>query len=218
MIGITTAPRSISTVEKTVDSLIKSGVSRKEIILFCDCGFEPPINITKVIRPSKLGAWKNWYESLKYLYENDGGELLYLFQDDVIFGKNWWPYFLNSGLPEEAAIYSIFSPAQYSAESVGWQEIVDPSLWMAQGLIIKRAAAEEILNSKIVWTLRGDRQIDNRLGLWLFQSGRKIFFHTPSLAEHIGETSTLWEDATIEGNRKSRDFAGTAYDCLKLLV
>lgn len=205
MIGITTSPRKISTLETTINSLIDSGISREKIILFDDSG------------PIKLGAWKNWYRGLEWLYNNTADEWLYLFQDDIIFSHNWNTYFEKASVPTDAAICSIFSPAKYKlGKEVGWYDVADRSLWCCQAFIIRRASAAEILKSRVVWSIRGDRQIDNRIGLWLEQSRNKIYYHSPSLVEHVGDESTLWEGAAASGWRKSRTF-DAALDCLQLL-
>ncbi len=201
-----------------MDSILSAGWSTKDLVVSADNNYYPNINhgIWTIVRNCKLGAWNHWFECLKFLLSKSKEDWLPIIQDDVIFCKNLLPYLKQVKIPDNCSIYSPFTPIQYTGKQVGWTLISDPSLWMAQTLFIRRDAAEKILKSNIVWQIRGDNQIDNRLGLWLIQSKNKIYFHTPSLAEHIGETSTLWNKATVEGKRKSGSF-NPDLDCLNLL-
>jgi hypothetical protein len=218
VIVVTTCLRKQPTIGRTIGSLIKAGWSSDNILISSDNNYIPEVDIDihTIIRNKKLGAWPHWFDCLKLLLSKSDEDWLGIIQDDVIFCKNLKEYLNKAHIPQNCDIYSPFTPIQYTGSGVGWTLISDPSLWMAQTLFIRRQAARKLLTSDIVWQIRGDKQIDNRLGLWLLQSNRKIYFHTPSLAEHIGETSTLWENASVAGNRKSGSF-DPDLDCLELL-
>lgn len=201
-LGITTCIRKKPTLEITLNSLVNSGFCREEIHIAED--------------REMVGAWPNWYKCLSYLYENSRDPHIAIVQDDVIVASGLAEYLSLVRLPA-ASILSVFSPSKYVGDIEGWYEVVDPSLWMAQFLIIERESAKEILESQIVWSIRGTKQIDNRLGLWAYKNKKRICFHMPSLAEHIGETSTLWPGVGIAGQRKSHAFKGMAWNCLELL-
>jgi hypothetical protein len=50
---------------------------------------------------------------------------------------------------------------------------------------------------------------DDVIGLWAERSGIPIWYPTPSLVQHSGETSTLWSfDSRATGVRKAAWFAG----------
>lgn len=54
---------------------------------------------------------------------------------------------------------------------------------------------------------------DAVIGQWAEKLGLPIFYHTPSLVEHIGEFSTLTEDVSAPDNgRMSLDFVGKEFD------
>jgi hypothetical protein len=54
---------------------------------------------------------------------------------------------------------------------------------------------------------------DAVIGQWAERKKLPMYYHTPSLAEHIGIVSTLTDDdSTPENGRMSRDFVGEKYD------
>ena len=50
------------------------------------------------------------------------------------------------------------------------------------------------------------------IGEWAARSELKVFHPTPSLAQHIGEASTLWPIGGVGGNRRADRFAGEIED------
>ena len=54
---------------------------------------------------------------------------------------------------------------------------------------------------------------DAVIGQWAEKNKLPVYYHTPALAEHIGNFSTLTEDdATPENGRMSKDFVGEDFD------
>jgi hypothetical protein len=54
---------------------------------------------------------------------------------------------------------------------------------------------------------------DAVIGRWAEKNNLPVYFHTPSLAEHIGRISTLTDDdSTPENGRMSMDFPGEDFD------
>ena len=58
------------------------------------------------------------------------------------------------------------------------------------------------------WSNDGCANIDVVIGEWAARQGLKVFFPTPSLAQHIGDVSTLWPQGRAKGYRKADRFAG----------
>lgn len=59
----------------------------------------------------------------------------------------------------------------------------------------------------------GNTVKDAVIGQWAERLGLPVFYHTPSLAEHIGEFSTLTDDVSSPDNgRMSLDFVGKDFD------
>lgn len=54
----------------------------------------------------------------------------------------------------------------------------------------------------------GRVQVDVLLGQWAASRGHPVWFPNPSLAQHVGNTSSLWQDARVAGLRKADWFAG----------
>ena len=64
----------------------------------------------------------------------------------------------------------------------------------------------------------GDKLIDVRVGEWSEAINKAAIFHNPSLAQHIGEFSTIWEDGVpAEDDRAAFEFVGENFDALQLL-
>ena len=189
-IGLTTSPRKTPTLDITYNSLLNVGVKQEEISIYDD--------------KDDLGAWPNWFRGLKNLVAANPNEPWYgMFQDDILFAPNTR---INTvEFPADAAICSLFYPEYYAKIAKrGWTKVEDPSLWAAQALILSNDAANSILKSQIVWSLRGTKQVDNRLGLWANKTGGKVYYYYPSLCEHIGETSTLWEGGLGKAKRAAK--------------
>ena len=59
----------------------------------------------------------------------------------------------------------------------------------------------------------GNTVKDAVIGQWAEKLGLPVFYHTPSLVEHIGEFSTLTDDVSTPSNgRMSLDFVGKDFD------
>ena len=52
--------------------------------------------------------------------------------------------------------------------------------------------------------------IDIEIGRWAHESRLPIYFPTPSLVQHIGDSSSIWvaPDARAMGNRRADRFSG----------
>lgn len=207
VVGITSAIRKEPTLERTLESLSDAGFD----LLHCylDYGSQIPSKfefIKKTNRDKLYGAWGNWFYALKDLTEQYDSQLYGIIQDDVIVKPNVCQY-MSEYMPQDADCLSIFTPSLYKDVS-RWkrQDWRGSKLWMAQTLFFTRDAALSLLNSEEVWRIEGTKGIDNRVGLWAKYNGRSIYYHTPSLAQHIGQTSTLWGDLKAEGWRQADDF------------
>lgn len=217
IIGITTALRRKETLTATAASFKNAGFNK--LHLFADKGsiISREAQFIKIThRESIFGAWKNWFYALKELREAYDQEYYGIAQDDILLSKNINQY-LYYNTPREADCFSIFCPSIYVGLS-RWnrQDHMGSKLWMAQTFFFTKAAVDSLLTSQEVWRISGDRHIDNRVGLWAKYNDRSVYYHTPSLGQHVGYASTLWEDK-IEGGRAASDFVGEDFDTLKLL-
>ena len=62
----------------------------------------------------------------------------------------------------------------------------------------------------------GTRLIDVVVGQWANRLGLDTYYHAPSLAQHIGDTTTIWSTAQDKITRQSRDFVGDEFDAMSL--
>lgn len=217
VVGITTAIREQPTLNTTVKSLKNSGLRR--LHLFSDFGFDNinEMEFIKIRRRERVyGAWSNWFYALKEMRETYDQDYYAIFQDDIIVSRyiNQYLYYTT---PNYADCFSIFCPSIYRGVNRWNRQDKGSGLWMAQTFVFTKEATDSILNSQEVWRVPGDKCIDNRVGLWAKYNDRGVYYHTPSLVQHIGDSSTLWQDVKAEGLRAASDFVGEDFDTLKLL-
>jgi len=60
--------------------------------------------------------------------------------------------------------------------------------------------------------MKGEDLTDALVGYWCLESGLDYYLHTPSLSQHIGDTSTLWEKTSLSGRRLAASFPGEDVD------
>src|SRR5262249_49370830 len=112
-------------------------------------------------------------------------------------------------------IVSMFCSRAYTASRPGWRQLEEALVWGGQALIFSREVALSLLADQQVLRHRlrpgndGLAHID-----WLIRESalrERVPVHrpTPSLAQHIGHVSPLWEGVHAAGNRRADQFAGT---------
>ena len=93
----------------------------------------------------------------------------------------------------------------YSAD-LGWDA------WGAQAYVFPNAAARafarnaRVLNHRNRGPRDGKCNVDSVVGQWCRDAGLDYFLHTPSLSQHVGDTSTLWKTARTQGRRRAATF------------
>ena len=215
-IGLTTSPRRQPTIFKTLDSLNKSGWEKVHI--FAEP--ESPLPNSSILsrRKNQYGAWANWFYGLKELYETYDQPLYGMWQDDVVICRNTAAYIESlCEWPSDVCCFSLFTPQMYVG-SAKWNRINEGSrLWMAQCLFFPKGVVKEILDSYEVWRFSGKHGIDNRVGLFAKYTNRAVYFHSPSLCQHIGETSTIWPNIGVDNDRSASNFVGEDFDALSFI-
>lgn len=216
-VGMTTAPRARPTLRKALASLAAAGWANCR--LFAEPNTVLPDEFAHLPiswRDSALGAFPNWYLGLSELYLRDPLADAYLIcQDDALFAtgsrdlleQTLWP-------AANVGAVSIYTPSHVSAgktpgfhpEHRGWAS------WGALAYIFPNASLRELLAHPLFIDHRrhgpgeGLRNVDSVVGAWCELAGLPYFVHVPSLAQHIGETSTIWRDAGAVGRRRAADF------------
>ena len=216
-VGVTTAPRREPTLKQTLHSLADAGWDQSRLFAEPEteipAGFED-LPITR--RDQLLGAFPNWYLGLAELVMREPRADAYLMcQDDVLFSEGLRAYLEESLWPEsEVGVVSVYCPSHYAvgrepgfhAEDRGWHS------WGALAYVLPADSARALLcdvrvvEHRLNGPASGLRNIDSVVGRWCREAGRSYIVHVPSLAQHIGETSTIWTGTRNSQRRRADRF------------
>jgi hypothetical protein len=218
-VGVTTAPRRQETLSWCLDSLARAGWSAPR--LFIDSSAPVPERFSHLpvtLRTPALGAWPNYYLGLAELMMREpAADAYFMVQDDSIFyDREDLSAYLDAALwPDEpVGAVSLYCPKIYTQPESGWHRRAEPWVYGALAFVFPRESAKRFIADLTViehrWSQRneGRAQIDLVIGDWAQRSELPIYYPTPSLVQHIGDTSTLWPRARALGARKADRFAG----------
>jgi hypothetical protein len=218
-VGVTTAPRKKPTLGLTVESLVRAGWP--QVHLFA----EPATRIPAVAkqqticrRSRTMGAWPNFLLSLTELVLAEPHADAYLMvQDDVQLAQGLRGYLEAELWPgRRLGVVSLYTASHHDRGDLAGFYAADHGwgVWGAQALVFPNAGARALLRDPAVVNHRhrgpgdGRCNVDSVVGRWCRQAGLAYYMHTPSLAQHIGDTSTLWRQATAAGRRCATSFPG----------
>jgi hypothetical protein len=219
--GVTTAPRPVATLERTLRSLADAGWSA--VRLFAEPGSLIPAAfgmLPVTWRESRVGAFGNWHLALSELFMRDPKADAYLLcQDDVLLSRRAREYLETELWPASSlGAFSLYAGGpQFSQLPTGFH--VDASGWEARGAlayVFPNAAVRLLLGHPYVLNHRrrgpnaGMADIDGVVGAWCLASGLPAYIHAPSLARHIGDISTIHTGAQNEGFRREATFVEDA--------
>ncbi len=217
-VGVTTAPRRQPTLETCLDSLIRSGWDNAR--LFVD-DRAPTLasrhqHLPVTLHQPALGAWPNYYLALQELLcRHPDADALMIVQDDACFYdreclREYLERVLWPGDPP--GIVSLYCSSAYTNEHTGWHEIPEEWVWGALAFVFpKERARQFVTDPKVIahrWKPGGLRLIDEVIGKWTLRENVPIHYPTPSLVQHMGDTSTIWPGVPSDGFRRADWFAG----------
>ncbi len=216
-VGITTTQRRKETLTRTTSSLNLAGWNY--FVIFVDGNSSVPENSVTTTRQRTTGGWQNWFLSLTELYvSNPQSSHILLCQDDVVFARYVRAYLENVHFPRDAGLLSLYTPHGYESNEYGFQpvnrgrQLVGACAW-----IIPRHVAKEIITDADLIDRKSRHCLDNAIGGWMNKRGYKVYYHSPSLAQHIGETSVMHPglSASLDHNhsRMAPTFVGEDFDC-----
>jgi hypothetical protein len=218
-VGVTTSPRRTPTLDFCLASLARAGWDRPH--LFMDSAVRVADEfgaLPGTLRSPAVGAWPNHYLALLELTVRFPDADAYLMmQDDaqIYDGENVRAYLERALWPEgPSPLVSLYCPAPYTARKHGWRRRRWPWFWGALSFVFSREVALRYLRDRFVCRHRWSRfgngldQIDVLLGRWAFLRRIPVWFPSPSLIQHIGETSTLSAHARATERRAAVLFAG----------
>ncbi len=205
---VLTAPRPMKTLARTLKSLQAAG--------WADCrGLPSAIGVYHDRLLS--GHFRAYMEALRYAVHRDPrADAYFVVEDDVVFCPGLRRYLQRTLWPgpvEKIALCSPYCPKAYRQDKRGWSDAQsNRGFYLAgsQAWIFPPKAARTILAK--VAPLKSVRNADWEIGKWADATGRKVWYHTPSLAQHIGlGNSTLGDDSATD-IRLAADFVGENED------
>lgn len=214
-VGVTTAPRRQPTLELCLDSMRRAGWS--DIRLFVDTPVELPESyehLPVTLRDTRVGAWPNYYLALAQLCaESADADAILIAQDDSLFydQENLCAYLEDIlWLTDPPGVVSLFCSAVDAKERPGWYTHQGAWTRGAHAFVFPRNLARQFLTDRDVVAHRqrgseGLVGIDTVIGQWASRRGIPVVFPSPSLVQHIGDTSTLWKHARAIGTRRAFD-------------
>ena len=224
-VGVTTAPRRQATLNRCLTSLAEAGWPAPR--LFAEPHVEVPAELPISRRDARLGAFPNWYLGLTELYLREPhANAYFLCQDDVLLATGLRGYLEQTLWPApRVGVVSVYCPSHYAARSQGYQEENRGwDSWGALAYVFPNPSVRAFLSDPRVLNHRhhgqaeGQRNIDSVVGQWCLHSGLPYFVHVPSLAQHIGETSTIWRHGGASGPRQAAEFRDNMDESLPLNV
>ena len=116
--------------------------------------------------------------------------------------------------PRDIGVVSLYSSRAYTQAEPGWYLLPRTWVWGALAFIFPRERAKEFVSDRRVLRHRwntwnnGCANIDSVIGQWASRGQLKIYYPSPSLAQHVGEMSTIWKWTRASGHRRADCFAG----------
>lgn len=215
-LGVTVAERAGRTLERTLGSIAAAGFTQPRV--FADGTVSVPDGAPVTRRLPALGGWPNFWLALTELVAREPQADAYLLiQDDVVFCRDTARYVSHIDFPEDAGVISLFTPACYNGP-FGWHPFPGGyGMAGAQALLFPQRRACEFLAHP--WTVnhrrsapknehyRGDglHHIDGVVGEWRRLAGQQGYTHTPSLSQHIGESSVMYPGFRGKQDRRFAD-------------
>jgi hypothetical protein len=234
---VTTCPREQGYyLEQTLSSLFKAGF--EDPIVYAEPNSVVPewFSGQVVHRRKKYGDWSNWATGVfDLLHSEVDTDYFLLIEDDVIFCKSFKKYIEHSlSFLGDFASLSLYTPSVYHKVNFrGFHnELKDHRTLSTVAIIVKKNMLINFFSDYDVqrhrfenifpefeeryWCLNVDPKNsikDAVIGKWASKKNLPIYYHTPSLAEHIGEHSNISsKNNSVEFGRKSFDFVGEDFD------
>ena len=217
-VGVITAPRRTATLDTCLDSLIRAGWERPR--LFVDTATTIATRhagLPLTVREPRIGAFPNYYLALAELVMRDPDADAYMLaEDDVVFSdrEDLRAYLEDVLWPSDpVGAVSLYCSSVYTRSDPGWHRFDGKWVWGALALIFSPESARSFLGDPLIFAHRSSKDegladTDALIGVWSHQRELPLFFPTPSLVQHIGETSSLWPTSRAFGHRRADRFAG----------
>ena len=218
-VGVLTAPRREATLEWCLDSVVRAGWATPHLFVDGLVRIPPRFNHLPITwRERPVGAWPNYWLALAELVQSQPEADAYLLlQDDaVLYDRGNLREYLESALwpASEPSLVSLYCSQAYTVLEPGWRRLPERFVWGALAFVFPRALARQFVGDPEVLAHRwngphnGLRQVDVMIGQWAESRGHGVHLPSPSLVQHVGNTSSIWESASNQGWRRADWFAG----------
>jgi hypothetical protein len=199
-VGLLTAPRSVPTILSTLQSLQVAGFS--PVHIFAEPGSWIPDKFRdypRTVHSQRRGNFANFYSSLVALYQNRPDAQSYaIFQDDVRPAGGLKAWCDDQFWPLKAGLVSLFTPRVHAGAELGWR-LLSPGFYRVfggQALVFRRDVLQQFLaDPQIIREFQhGKNNDDAVVSAWATRQGVRIAYHTPSLIQHVGIVSSIYEN------------------------
>ena len=189
------------------------GMRARTLESYRGSGFDPPTLFTDSNQNG--GIW-NLHHALKTLVEESPDADAYMIvEGNVLFSKNMREYLekeLWHSVGDHGCICSVFTPTIYASPDRWHAENRGSRTWMSQCQIYHPLSAKKMVSDleKELRLPSPQRQIDAAVGGWAEDNGVNIWFHSPSLTQHVFPQKTSYETNRFLDARigYARDFIG----------
>ncbi len=213
-VGVTTAPRAQPSLADCLTSMKSAGWTDPRLFVDGHVDVPEPFDgLPRTARTPQLGAWPSYYLALaEMLMREPAADAFLLVQDDVVFapGFDVRTYLEQAFWPgKKPAIVSLLCPGPYTRPDPGWYPFNDDWIWGAQAFVFSPLAARAFLADTSVVCHRDSRDrnptadIDWCVGQWASRHKQPIYYPTPSLVQHVGQISSLWQGRRAWGSRRA---------------
>jgi hypothetical protein len=144
-------------------------------------------------------------------------------EDDVLFCRNLRTYLEKVLWPAETlGVVSLYNPSHPESSKRRFEPFDSAGLPGALALVFPNAAARLLLSDSRVLLHRrrgpsiGSRLTDVVVGEWAQRSGWPAYLHWPSLCQHIGETTSVWQPEQDFAVRQAISYVGEDFDAQSL--
>ena len=217
-VAVTTSPRRQPTVDACLDRLLSTGWNELLLSIDGDVQIDDRFqHMASTRRSSPIGAWPNYFLTLgELVMRSPNADAYMVVQDDSIFANcPQFKTYMESVLwpiADERCLVSLYCAADDSRDTDGWFEFSGQWKLGALAMVFSPVAARDFLSDQRVASHRrlGGRHglagIDAVIGDWAIRNQISIWHSTPSLVQHIGNVSTIWENSGANGLRRASRF------------
>lgn len=196
-VGVLTAPRAPTTLPATLESLFAAGFA--DLRIFAEPGAAVPALSPRwsVVRHrQRQGPLRNFCCAARALLDAElGADCYAIFEDDVTAAAGLRRWCERELWPGDHAVVSLYTSRALCDDRPGWQtlNLGRYRTFGALAFVFRGAALREFLADADVCrhVARGEPGADAVVGEWALRHGVGIAYHSPSLVQHEGRTSSL---------------------------